>query len=154
MDVKQQVEAIVNRPYSFMAVADHEAGGWVIFYPDLPGVMTQADTYEEAAVMAKEALETWVEAALEDGRPIPEPTFDADPNWDWTSVRPTNELPTMTTEEVARELGVSVARVHQLARARHVGQRRGHGLMFSQRDIDRMRVRRPGRPPEHEKISP
>lgn len=154
MNTNTTVEEIVNRPYSFIAVADQEDGGWVVFYPDLPGVMTQADTYEEISVMAKEALETWVEAALDEGRPVPEPTFDANPDWDWASVRPTSDLPTMTTEEVAHELDVSVARVHQLARTRHVGQRRGSGLMFSKRDLDKMRIRRPGRPAaERGKIS-
>lgn len=151
MNNKQRIAQILARPYSFIAVADQEDGGWVVFYPDLPGLMTQADTYEEIAFMAKEALEGWVEVQVEDGRSVPEPTFTADPDWDWDSVKPTNESPTMTTAEVAAELGVSVARVHQLARSRHVGTRRGNVLMFSEKEVDAMRDRRPGRPPRHKR---
>ncbi|MDQ3612719.1 MAG: type II toxin-antitoxin system HicB family antitoxin, partial [Chloroflexota bacterium] len=143
---ERRVAEILARPYSFIAVADQDDGGWVVFYPDLPGVMTQADTYEEVAFMAKEALELWVEFQVEDGRPVPEPTFEADPDWDWDTVRPTSEIPTMTTAEVAEELEISVPRVHQLARSREVGERRGNALMFSRKDIDAMRIRQPGRP--------
>ncbi len=146
MDNERRVAEILARPYSFIAVADQDDGGWVVFYPDLPGVMTQADTYEEVAFMAKEALELWVEFQVEDGRPVPEPTFEADPDWDWDTVRPTSEIPTMTTAEVAEELEISVPRVHQLARSREVGERRGNALMFSRKDIDAMRIRQPGRP--------
>ncbi len=146
MDNERRVAEILARPYSFIAVADQDDGGWVVFYPDLPGVMTQADTYEEVAFMAKEALELWVEFQVEDGRPVPEPTFEADPDWDWDTVRPTSEVPTMTTAEVAEELEISVPRVHQLARSREVGERRGNALMFSRKDIDAMRIRQPGRP--------
>lgn len=79
-------------------------------------------------------------------KPIPEPSFDADPSWDWESVRPHDEIPTLTTMDVARELDVTVARVHQLARARHVGERRGNALMYSRKDLERMKDRKPGRP--------
>jgi len=146
MNTSERMAEILARPYSFIAVADQEDGGWVVFYPDLPGVMTQADTYEEVAIMAKDALETWVEAAVEDGRSIPEPTFNADPEWDWSTVKPMDEVPTLTTSDVANDLNISVPRVHQLARSRHVGERRGKALLFSQKDVDAMRDRKPGRP--------
>lgn len=140
------VAEVLSRPYSFVAVADQEDGGWVIYYPDLPGVITQADTYDEVASMAKDALETWVEFQVEEGRPIPEPTFDAQPDWDWDSVRPTSEIPTMTSEEAARELGISRPRVHQLARSRGLGEMRGNVRMFSAKDVEALRDRKPGRP--------
>ncbi|HET7415084.1 MAG TPA: type II toxin-antitoxin system HicB family antitoxin [Arthrobacter sp.] len=146
MNNEERVAEVLARPYSFIAVADQDDGGWVIFYPDLPGVMTQTDTYEEVAVMARDALETWVEAAVEDGRSIPKPTFDADPEWDWDTVRPLSDVPSLTTAEVADELGISVPRVHQLARSRCVGERRGNMLMFSKKDVDAMCHRKPGRP--------
>lgn len=130
-----------------MAVADQDEGGWVIFYRDLPGVMTQADTYEEVAFMARDALETWVEFQVEEGRPIPDPSFDVRSNWDWDTVRPSSEFPTITADEVARELGVSVPRVHQIARDRHLGEMRGNARMFSEANVQAMRARRsPGRP--------
>ncbi len=47
----------------------------------------------------------------------------------------------LTTREVAQELDVTVARVHQLARPRKAGQRRGRVLMHSKRDVAKMRDR-------------
>ncbi len=146
MDIDSRIAELVARPYSFVAVADPDEGGWVIFYPDLPGVITQADTYEEVAHMAKDALETWLEYQLVHDRPIPEPTFDADPNWDWDTARPASELPTMTATEVARELGIDEARVRQIAEERHLGEMRGNARMFSAKNVDAMRNRQPGRP--------
>ena len=39
--------------------------------------MTEGDTPEEAADMIQDALGAWLEVALEDGRPIPEPQTTA-----------------------------------------------------------------------------
>lgn len=144
--MQRTLDEILRTPYTFIAIADQDDGGWVIIYPDLPGCVTQADTYEEAARMAKDAFETWITYRHEEGLPIPEPAFNADPSWDWDSVRPLDEIPTLTTRDVARELDVTVARVHQLARSRHVGERRGNALMYSRKDVERMKDRKPGRP--------
>lgn len=77
------VDDVLARNYTFIAKADLEDGGWVVIYPDLPGVMTQAETYEEVAVMAKDALRAWAEAQIEDGRPIPESSNFQIPEWKW-----------------------------------------------------------------------
>jgi len=144
--MQRSLDEILRTPYTFIAIADQDDGGWVIMYPDLPGCVTQADTYDEAARMAKDAFETWMTYRYEEGLPIPEPAFTADPSWDWDSVRPLDEVATLTTRDVAEELDVSVARVHQLARSRQVGQRRGRSLVYSRKDVEKMRVRKPGRP--------
>lgn len=41
--------------------------------PELPGCKTHGDTYEEALAMAQEAIQAWIDFALEDGTPVPEP---------------------------------------------------------------------------------
>lgn len=138
---------LFSTPYAFMAMPDPDDGGWVVFYPDLPGCITQADSYDEIAHMARDSFETWMEYRFDHQMPIPEPTFDADPDWDWDAVRPPDALPKATASEAATELGISVRRVHQLAKSRQVGSRHGKTLMLSERDIDAMRDRRPGRPP-------
>lgn len=143
--MQRGLDDILRTPYTFIAIADQDDGGWVIMYPDLPGCVTQAGSYEEAARMAKDAFVSWVTYRRR-GLTIPEPTFDADPTWDWDSVRPLDEIPTLTTREVAKELDVTVARVHQLARSKHVGERRGNALMYSRKDIERMKDRKLGRP--------
>jgi antitoxin HicB len=40
---------------------------------ELPGCMTQADTFDELEEMIEDAMRGWIEAALESGQDIPEP---------------------------------------------------------------------------------
>jgi antitoxin HicB len=42
----------------------------------LPGCLTQADTFEELGEMIEDAMRGWIEIALEDGTPVPEPRPD------------------------------------------------------------------------------
>jgi hypothetical protein len=111
-------------------------------FPGLPGVMTQADTYEEVAAMAKDALRVWAEAQIADGRPIPEPTEFEIPEWTWEAAGE----PLKTTAEVAREFDVTPRRVRALAKDRGVGHRFGRTVMFTTQDVDRLRPGRNGRP--------
>lgn len=46
-------------------------GGFDVFVPALPGCVTQGVTYEEAAAMAKECIEGFLEALAKAGEPIP-----------------------------------------------------------------------------------
>ena len=60
-------------PYRMEIVEDHNEGGFVVSYPDLPGCITCGETVESAVANAQDAKRTWLEAALEDGIPIQEP---------------------------------------------------------------------------------
>jgi len=51
--------------------AEEKAGGYVVTFPDLPGCVTQGNTFDEAFAMAQEALEGFLDAMREDGDPIP-----------------------------------------------------------------------------------
>ena len=136
------VDDVMARNYTFIAKADLEDGGWVVMYPDLPGVMTQAETYEEVATMARDALRAWAEAQIEDGRPIPEPGDFELPEWTWEAAGE----PLKTTADVAREFDVTPRRVLALARDRGVGHRFGRSVMFTRSDIERLRPGPAGRP--------
>ena len=46
---------------------------FVVEVPELPGCMADGETYEQAAINAKQVIEEWIETARELGRPIPEP---------------------------------------------------------------------------------
>lgn len=138
----KSLEEVLSRNYTFIAKADLEDGGWVVIYPDLPGVMTQAETYEEVAAMAKDALRAWAEAQIEDGRPIPEPSDFEIPEWNWAAAGE----PLVTTAQVAKEFAVTPRRILALARDRGVGRRYGRSVMFTKRDVDRLRPGRSGRP--------
>ena len=140
--IRKEIDRVLARNYTFIAKADLENGGWVVMYPDLPGVMTQAETYEEVPVMAKDALRAWVEAQIEDGRPIPEPSDFEIPEWNWEAAGE----PLMTTAEVAKEFDVTPRRILALAEDRDVGRRYGRSVMFTKRDVDRLRPGPSGRP--------
>ena len=48
-----------------------EEGGYVVFCPALPGLVTEGYTYEEAHERVKEAIEGYLESLQKDGQPIP-----------------------------------------------------------------------------------
>jgi antitoxin HicB len=48
-------------------------GGYVAIFPDLPGVVTQAETLEELLSMADDARRGWMEVVAELGQDIPAP---------------------------------------------------------------------------------
>ena len=54
-------------------VPDPDEGGFVVFYPDLPGCITCGETMESAIANAQDAKIAWLTAALEDGVEIQEP---------------------------------------------------------------------------------
>lgn len=53
--------------YRMEIVEDKDEGGFVVFYPDLPGCITCGETVETAAANALDAKRVWIEAALEEG---------------------------------------------------------------------------------------
>lgn len=52
-----------------------EEGGFVAFFPALPGCQTQGETFDEVIAMARDALVGFLQTLREHGEPIPhEPT--------------------------------------------------------------------------------
>lgn len=49
-----------------------EEGGYIVSIPEIPGCVTQAETFEEGLAMIKDALEGLLHVAIEHGDPIPE----------------------------------------------------------------------------------
>lgn len=49
-----------------------QEGGYIVSVPSLPGCMTQADTFEEAKEMIKDAILGYLEVLVEDGQSIPQ----------------------------------------------------------------------------------
>ena len=60
----------------FMFVHDGGSGdgGLSCEFPDLPGCMTDGDNLEDLLKNAADALESWLEATVELGQPMPEPS--------------------------------------------------------------------------------
>ena len=61
----------MHYPIAVETGTDSQAHGVVV--PDLPGCFSAGDTLDEAMENAKEAIELWLEVAIDDGMAIPEP---------------------------------------------------------------------------------
>lgn len=46
-------------------------GGYTVYSPDLPGMVTEGDTLDEAAANAQEAIELYVESMRARGQDVP-----------------------------------------------------------------------------------
>lgn len=145
------LDEIVKRSYSFRVDADLDAGGWVIRFPDLPGCMTQADSFEEVGAMAQDAFEGWATDAYEMGHDIPVPSdtdehgFQAWPRGLAFTQR-SDRNPSLTSREVAKRLDVTPRRITALAKERGVGVQKGREWLFSEDDVVALKPRSPGRP--------
>ena len=61
-------------PYRLELIPDPDEGGFVASYPDLPGCLSSGETAEAAVANASDAKRAWLEAAIEDGVVIQEPS--------------------------------------------------------------------------------
>ena len=75
---KKTIEYYMSLPYRLEIIPDTVEGGYAARYPDLPGCITCADSIEDVFSNAEDAKRAWLEAALEDGIEIVEPSEDID----------------------------------------------------------------------------
>ena len=68
------LEEYLAMPYRMEIVEDRDEGGFVVSYPELPGCISSGETLERAIENARDAKRAWLDAALEDGLPISEPS--------------------------------------------------------------------------------
>lgn len=68
------IEYYMGLPYRLEIVPDPDEGGYVAYYPDLPGCITIGDSVEKVVENAVDAKKEWLEAAIESGTAINEPT--------------------------------------------------------------------------------
>ena len=61
-------------PVIVQPLPPEDGGGFVATVPDLPGCMSDGETPEEALINVQDAIAAWIEAAVELGRKVPEPT--------------------------------------------------------------------------------
>ncbi len=69
------LEYYLNLPYT-IELRNTPGEGWFARVKELTGCMSQGETAEEAVAMIQEAMQGWLEVALEHGDPIPEPQPD------------------------------------------------------------------------------
>lgn len=66
----------LSLPYKIEIVPDIEEGGYGVCIPDLPGCISTGNTINEAMDNIIDAKKAWLEAALDDGIIIPEPSSE------------------------------------------------------------------------------
>lgn len=67
------LDEYMETSYRMEIIEDTEEGGFVVSYPELPGCITCGETIASAVESAADAKKAWLQAALEEGLPIPEP---------------------------------------------------------------------------------
>ncbi len=71
------VEDYLRLPYTIQ-LRQYQDGTFYADVAELPGCMTEADTAEEALRLIRDAMAGWLEVALAEGLPIPEPAAEAE----------------------------------------------------------------------------
>lgn len=64
---------IDKEKYSMEIIWSDEDQAYIVTVPELPGLRTHGNTYEEAVQRGKEAIESWIDASRAWGDPIPPP---------------------------------------------------------------------------------
>jgi antitoxin HicB len=70
------VEEYIDLPYKIIITADEDEDGrrgWVAEVLELPGVISQGETIEDAAESIRDAMVGWLSVAIDDGKQIPLP---------------------------------------------------------------------------------
>lgn len=119
-----KVEDYLALPYTIEVVKDESGddAGWFARVVELPGCMTQADTFAELSEMIQEAMVAWIETALEDGQSIPLPRSVEDYSGRFV-IRIPKSLHRELVERAERE-GVSLNTLVNVALGKAVGQAR------------------------------
>jgi antitoxin HicB len=117
------MEHYLSLPYAVRVYREPDGSGFTAEIPDLPGCITCADTLDEVWALIDDAKRGWLELALADGDPIPEPAppLEEQPSGKFT-VRVPRSLHRKLSEEARRE-GVSLNQFVTVALAETVGVR-------------------------------
>ncbi len=66
-----------TKAYRYTAVFEPaEGGGYTVYFPALPGCITEGDTLEDARSAAAEALQAYLASLLADGQRVPDDVRD------------------------------------------------------------------------------
>jgi antitoxin HicB len=96
-------------PFTVRPLSEEEGSGFLLEFPDLPGCMTDGETLEEALANSREAIESWIAAAKENGDPVPPPgTFTNPQNYSGKLVQRMPKSLHMRLAQRARQEGVSL----------------------------------------------
>ncbi|MEA3225348.1 MAG: type II toxin-antitoxin system HicB family antitoxin [Planctomycetota bacterium] len=63
----------MNKKYEIIIFWSDEDAAFLAEVPELPGCMADGKTYRDALANAEVIIDEWIETAIEEGRPIPQP---------------------------------------------------------------------------------
>jgi antitoxin HicB len=117
----RSLEDYLALPYTIEVYPDDSDGqtGFVARVVELPGCLTQADSFEELGAMIEDAKRAWIETALEDGQLVPEPRPIQEYSGKFV-VRLPKSLHRQLAEAAERE-GVSLNALVNVALAAYIG---------------------------------
>lgn len=120
--MSRALDEYLKLPYAIKTVYDNdpENPGWVAQVAELPGCLTQADTFEELGAMIQDAMRNWLTADLALGNLIPEPAADEEYSGKFV-VRLPRSLHRPLAQAAERE-GVSLNQLINVTLAQAVGR--------------------------------
>lgn len=69
--------SVLQYPVLVSPLSPEDGGGFIATVPDLPGCMSDGETPQEAIANVQDAIDSWIEAAQDLGRDIPQPSPQA-----------------------------------------------------------------------------
>jgi antitoxin HicB len=115
-----RVAEYMQRPYVMEVVWDQDY--WAATFPELPGLVAAADTWDELEQKISDAKASYFEAALQQGLRIPEPGDSTEPASGRVLLRLPKSLHRQATRAASRD-GVSVNTFLVAAIAKELGRR-------------------------------
>lgn len=112
----------------YPALIEKDDVGYAVSFRDIPEALTCADTFEEAQIMAADALLTAMDFYFEDNRPVPAPSDLQDdevlvelPASAWAKVLLLNEMlaQNVSNSELARRLNTRPQDVQRIVNLKH-----------------------------------
>jgi antitoxin HicB len=104
--------------FTVRPLSNHEGGGYLVEYPEIPGCMSDGETIEEAIANGREALRDCNEVFQESGRKVPQPGVEAA---QWRQRLPRTLYLKLT--EQAKNEGVSINSLVTAMLAEAIGSR-------------------------------
>jgi len=123
---RMNIEDYLKLPYTLEVIRDERDGksGYFAKVVELPGCMTQADSFEELSVMVREAMSLWIETAMEDGETIPLPKSTEDYSGKFMVRLPKSLHRDLSI--LAKQEGVSLNAFVSITLGQVTAQRKGH----------------------------
>jgi antitoxin HicB len=106
-DVPTEITSnLESYPFAVRPLSANEGGGYLIEYPDIPGVMSDGDTPEQAISNGRDALRSAILTLQEFADPVPAPGTPTAASGQWRQRIPRTIHARLT--ERARQEGVSL----------------------------------------------